>query len=99
VRIRVPSVEFPSQKGTLAPRPRSLRGARVALVDGWGQKLPDGSVGIYPTMEALARLLTEREGIASVTWLHKESVSRPETPESVTAMATKFDLVINGEGL
>lgn len=92
-------MEFPSQTGTLAPRPRSLSGARVALVDGWGQKLPDGSVGMYPTMEALATLLREREGIASVTWLHKESVSRAETPESIASLAKKFDVVINGEGL
>jgi hypothetical protein len=92
-------VEFPSQKGTLAPRPRSLSGARVGLVDGWGQKLPDGSVGMYPTMEALATLLREREGIASVTWLHKDSVSRAETPESIASLAKKFDVVINGEGL
>lgn len=80
-------------------RRRSLSGARVALVDGWGQKLPDGSVGIYPTMEALATLLREREGIASVVWLHKDSVSRPETPESIASLATRFDVVINGEGL
>ena len=44
-------------------------------------------------------LLREREGIASVTWLHKESVSRAETPESIASLAKKFDVVINGEGL
>lgn len=99
MRIRVPSVEFPAQVATLAPRPPSLRGADVALVDGWGQKLSDGSVGIYPTMESLVTLLREREGIASVKWFHKESVSRMETPESIASLADRFDVVINGEGL
>jgi hypothetical protein len=96
MKIRVPSIEFPSQ---LATRRRSLSGARVALLDGWGRKLRDGSVGMYPTMEALATLLREREGIASLTWLHKDSVSRPETPESIASLAKQFDVVINGEGL
>jgi hypothetical protein len=99
MKIRLPSVEFPSQGGTLSTRPQSLRCARVALVDGCGQSIPDGTVGIYPTMEELANLLREREGIASVTWMHKESVSRMETPESIESLAKQFDVVINGEGL
>jgi hypothetical protein len=97
--IRPPAVDFPRQDGDLARRLPSLRGARIGFVDGWGRKLPDGSVGMYPTMEELARLLREREHIGSVTWIHKESVSRPETPEAIEGLAKKVDAVINGEGL
>jgi hypothetical protein len=99
VLIRPPAVDFPPGDGELAARLGTLRGARVAFVDGWGRKLPDGSTGMYPTMEELARLLRERASIGSVTWLHKDTISRPETPESVARLSRDFDLVINGEGL
>jgi hypothetical protein len=99
VLIRPPAVGFPRRDGELAPRLVSLRGARVAFIDGWGRKLLDGSTGMYPTMEELARLLQERESVGSIGWRHKESISRPETPEDVEQLAREFDLVINGEGL
>jgi hypothetical protein len=97
--IRPPAVSFPRGDGELAPRLPALRGARVAFVDGWGCKLHDGSTGMYPTMEELARLLRERASIGSVTWLHKDTISRPESPESIARLSREFDLVINGEGL
>lgn len=97
--IRPPAVDFPRKDGALARRLPSLRGARIAFVDGWGRKLPDGSVGMYPTMDELARLLRDREQIDSVTWIHKDSVSRPEAPESVDRLVKVADAVINGEGL
>lgn len=99
MRIRPPAVDFPRGEAVMAPRPRSLRGARVMFVDGWGRKHPDGSTGMYPTMAELAVLLGEREAIGSYGWQHKDSISRPETPESVAALAREYDVVINGEGL
>ena len=97
--IRPPAVDFPRSDGEPAPRLPTLRGARVAFVDGWGRKRPDGSTGMYPTMEELARLLLERAEIGSFTWLHKDTISRPEEPESIERLRREFDLVINGEGL
>jgi hypothetical protein len=99
MRLRLPAVDFPRSDGELAARRASLGGARVAFVDGWGRKLPDGSTGMYPTMQELARLLRERESVAGVSWLHKESISRPESPEAIAQLRRDFDVVINGEGL
>ena len=99
MKIYVPAVRFPAPKRTLARRLDSLRGARIALVDGWGTQLDDGGIGIYPTMEVLADLLQTRLGIESATWQHKESMSRPESEESIARLATEVVAVINGEGL
>lgn len=99
MRLRLPEIEFVAHAKAFAPRLADLRGARIAFVDGWGERLPDGSYGMYPTMVELEKLLRSEYGIGEITWHRKDSVSRPVTDQVLAGIAKEVDAVINGEGL
>jgi hypothetical protein len=75
----------------LAPRPRSLAGLRVGVLDNtkWnGWKLE----------ERIASALRERFGLGAVTRYKKESFSRDAEPELLRQIAAENDLVLTGIG-
>ena len=99
MRLRLPNIEHLQRAQRYAPRLRDLRGVTVGIIDGWGQKLTDGTVGMYPTMAALLTLLQEQYGVQEHVWIHKESVSRPVEDQVVERLAKEVKVVLNGQGL
>jgi hypothetical protein len=97
MRIVLPNITYRAAGVRLAPRPPSLTGKRLGFLDGWGRRREDGSTGMYPLMEALGTLLTERHGIGEVIWLKKPSISKPAPKEQITELVSRADVVINGE--
>lgn len=97
MKIVMPSTEFRTTGVRLAPRPASLRGATVGFLDGWGRHADDGSIAMYPLMEALWRLLAERYGVAQFVWQKKPNISKRAPKEQMTLLADRAAVVINGE--
>jgi hypothetical protein len=73
-----------------APRPASLRGARVGLLINTKQNA-------RPFLEEVGRLLTERYGV-SLTTRVKQNFATPEPDEVIKEMAAASDVVITGVG-
>jgi hypothetical protein len=69
MRVVLPSVEYKSHGGTLAPRPASLEGKVVGFIDGWGERHEDGSFGMYPLMAALWPMLQSEYGASDYVWV------------------------------
>ena len=97
MRVVLPSTTFRGEGVRLAPRPRSLRGAVVGFLDGWGERREDGSFAMYPLMAALRDLLAERQGIVDTLWLKKPSIAKPAPKEQIAELVSRADVVINGE--
>jgi hypothetical protein len=97
MKIVVPHTTYRTDGIHLAPRVPSLRGKTVGFLDGWGRREEDGSYAMYPLMEALKVLLEERYGIGATVWLKKPSIAKPAPKEQITELATKADVIINGE--
>jgi len=97
MRVVLPSTTFRGEGVRLAPRPRSLRGAVVGFLDGWGERREDGSFAMYPLMAALRDLLAERQGIVDTLWLKKPSIAKPAPKEQIAKLVSRADVVINGE--
>lgn len=97
MKIVMPNTEFRTTGVRLATRPASLRGATVGFLDGWGRHADDGSIAMYPLMEALKRLLAERYGVAEFVWQKKPNISKPAPKEQRALLADRAAVVINGE--
>jgi len=97
MRIVLPSTTCRGEGVRLALRPKSLRGAVVEFLDGWGERREDGSFAMYPLMAALRDLLVERHGVGRTVWLKKPSIAKPAPKEQVADLVSRADVVINGE--
>lgn len=98
MRIVLPEVEFEApDENRLAPRPASLDGKRLGLLDGWGIQHGDGSTGMYPLMQAYQTRLQERFRLADTVWELKDNVSTPVEGEALDDFLRRVDVVINGE--
>ena len=97
MRIVLPSTICRGEGVRLALRPKSLRGAVVGFLDGWGERREDGSFAMYPLMAALRDLLVERHGVGRTVWLKKPSIAKPAPKEQVAELVGRSDVVINGE--
>lgn len=97
MRIVLPSTTCRGEGVRLALRPKSLRGAVVGFLDGWGERREDGSFAMYPLMAALRDLLVERHGVGRTVWLKKPSIAKPAPKEQVADLVSRADVVINGE--
>ena len=84
-----PTRPAPSQTKPLAPRPASLYGRRVGVLD---NSKPNADV----LLGRLAELLVERHGAASVVKWKKPGASRPAT--MIDEIARSADLVLTGSG-
>ena len=84
-----PTRPAPSQTKSLAPRPSSLRGRRIGVLDN-SKPNADALLG------RLAELLVERHGAASIVKWRKPGASRPAT--MIDEIARSADLVLTGSG-
>jgi hypothetical protein len=97
MRLRLPSIVFAPRATTYAKRLPTLAGARIGLLDAWGDQENGG--GMYPTFAEMEKVLLRDHGVAEVIWQMKSSTSH-ELPESeLRGFAGRVDAVINGEGL
>jgi hypothetical protein len=97
MRVVLPSVEYRSHGGNLAPRPASLDGKVVGFIDGWGERHADGSFGMYPLMAALWPLLQAEHGARDYVWVKKPNISLPVEDALLADFLGRVDVVINGE--
>lgn len=98
MQVVVPAVEHRNDnRARLAPRPQTLDGLRVGLLDGWGRQHEDGNVGVYPLMAAYRERLERRYSLHDVVWELKPSVSEPVPFEALDDYLRRVDVVINGE--
>lgn len=97
MRVVVPNTMYRTEGIRLAPRPGSLKGKTVGFLDGWGRRQRDGSYAMYPLMEALRTLLEEQHGIGEAVWIKKPSISKPALKEQIAELASRADVIINGE--
>lgn len=98
MRVVLPEVQHRDDDTIrLAPRPQTLDGLRVGLLDGWGRQHEDGSVGVYPLMAAYRERLERRFSLHDVVWELKPSVSEPVPFETLDDYLRRVDVVINGE--
>jgi hypothetical protein len=76
---------------TLAPRPASLTGMRVGLLE-------NGKQNARLLLEDVATLLRERYGAGEATLRRKENFAQPAAPELVDELSTESDVVVVGVG-
>jgi hypothetical protein len=74
-----------------APRPASLKGARVGLLINTKQNAA-------PFLHEVGRLLVENYGVASVTHRTKLNFAVPESDEVIKEMAAAADVIVTGVG-
>lgn len=75
----------------LAPRPATLRGKRLGLLN-------NSKTNSEPILRAIARILDEEFGLAEVFHLTKHSASLPPKPEIVEELHRRADIVVTGVG-
>lgn len=97
MKIVVPNTRYRSQGIRLAARPRSLAGATIGFLDGWGFRDADGTISMYPLMRELRVLLAERCGISEVVWQKKANVAQRAPAAQLEALTARCAVVINGE--
>lgn len=99
MKVVMPEVMFrkAAEDTRLAPRPQTLDGLRIGLFDGWGIQRQDGTVGVYPLMEAYVDRLRARFRLKEVVWQLKDKVSEPVPFETLDDYLRRVDVVINGE--
>lgn len=98
MRVVLPSIEYVVPGLKLAPRPASLEGKVVGFLDGWGRRNPNGTLGMYPLMEALWAELRSKFDVKDFVWLKKPSISEPVPADLLEGFLARVDLVVNGEG-
>jgi hypothetical protein len=74
-----------------APRPASLKGARVGLLINTKQNAA-------PFLHEVGRLLLENYGVASLTERTKKNFAMPEADEVIKEMAEEADVIVTGVG-
>jgi hypothetical protein len=84
-----PTRPAPRLTKALTPRPASLRGLRIGVLD---NSKPNADV----LLGRLAELLVERHGAGSITTWRKPGASRPAV--MIDEIARSADLVLTGSG-
>ncbi|MBI4505965.1 MAG: hypothetical protein HY691_10555 [Chloroflexi bacterium] len=88
VAVVNPMAEDVVERSPLAPRLRTLAGARVGLID--NSKRNSG-----PFLRALDALLRERHGVAACEHYRKSNQSVPASPDVLQALAASCDAVVH----
>lgn len=84
-----PAAEIQDMSLSIAPRLRSLRGARVGIVD-------NAKRMALPLLKALESILQTEYGVASFSYFRKENASIPMPKDAMDAMAQASDAVVHG---
>jgi hypothetical protein len=75
----------------LAPRPDSLRGLKLGLLE-------NGKQNARLFLEELAAVLRERYGVEAAELRRKEVFTAPEPPERIEEMGSACDVIVTGIG-
>jgi len=76
---------------TLSPRPSSLQGKRLGLLD-------NSKANAEVILKAIARILDEEYEFSEVFYIKKHSASLPPHPEVLEELHRNCDMVIAGVG-
>jgi hypothetical protein len=84
--------QAPSQSElALAPRPESLRGLRLGLLE-------NGKQNARLFLEELGSVMQDRYDVGAVTLRRKEVFTAPAPPELVEEMGSECDVIVTGVG-
>ena len=86
-----PTVEPAPASARMAPRPNSLEGTRIGLLD-------NGKPHARELLEHVERLLEERFQPAQVIRFRKPNASKPASGDLIVDIARQVDAVVNGVG-
>ena len=87
----VPTDDRPAEGRRLAPRPASLTGLRLGLLDN-----RKGNANVL--LERLAQRLAAEQGLGQVVREEKHIFSRPAAPDQLDRLALACDVVITAIG-
>lgn len=76
---------------SLAPRPATLSGKRLGLLD-------NSKANSEPILRGIAGILDKEFGLAEVFHLSKHSASLPPRPEILEELQRRADIVVTGVG-
>ena len=91
VRIFDPTIEAKGRKIAYAPRPKSLAGLRVGLVD-------NSKHNSDQLLKRIAALLESEHGVKTHVMRRKRSAGIPPSPEIVEEFKAACDVVVAGVG-
>jgi hypothetical protein len=91
VRIYDPTIEAKGRKINYAPRPKSLAGLRVGLVD-------NSKHNSDQLLKRIAGLLEKEHGVKTHIMRRKKSAGIPPSPEIVDEFKNACDVVVAGVG-
>ena len=91
VRIYDPTIEAKGRKIAYAPRPKSLAGLRVGLVD-------NSKHNSDQLLKRIAGLLERDHGVKAHIMRRKKSAGIPPSPEIVDEFKAGCDIVVAGVG-
>jgi hypothetical protein len=91
MEILDPTTEAATQTIAWAPRPASLRGKRVALIE--NTKFNSDNL-----LVRIGNILKEEYGVAECRMYRKHNASVPAHPEIIAEIETSADLVVAGIG-
>lgn len=88
ITVLHPAAEDIVQKHNLAPRPASLQGTTLGLIDNHKR-----NADVY--LEELGRLLQTQYGVSKIITYRKDSQSIPTPAEVMDDLATKCDAIVH----
>ena len=91
VRVYDPTVEAKGRKIDFAPRPKSLAGLRVGLVD-------NSKHNSDQLLARIAGLLEKEHGVKTHVMRRKKSAGIPPSPEIIAEFKANCDIVVAGVG-
>jgi len=86
-----PTVEQPAQAIDFAPRPKSLSGKRVALIE-------NTKYNSDRLLEKIGDILKREHGVAEWKVFHKHNAGVPAHQEIIDEVKASYDLVVAGIG-
>ncbi len=91
IQIYDPTIETKSRRIDFVPRPQSLAGLRVGLVD--NSKFNSDQV-----LERIAKILEQDYGVIAHRMRRKRSAGIPASPEIIAEFKANCDFVVAGVG-
>ena len=89
IRLVDPAAEIETESRSIAPRLKTLEGARIALIDNTKHHADT-------FLHALRTLLETRYGVADVEYFRKFSASVPTPPDVMDRLSASCDALVHG---